>query len=371
MDRRTFIAIGAAVGVTGCLPDAGASMKAAKPLRILVLGGTNYVGPAFVRAATARGHEVTIFNRGKTRPHLFSELRRLRGDRFPESGKGLRALQTGKWDIIVDIPAYFPRLVEATAEMLSSRADRYIMVSSIAAYSDWSILGMTETSPVRRLVPNQLYDAAPATLAAGGRDYGVRKVACENAIAKHFGQRWASVRATGIIGAGIEDDDPNKFFWPARLALGRPILAPGDGTQKLQSIDVRDLADFLVHIAETDQMGIFNAVGPERPFTTREYVALARKVSGGTAPVVWSGRDLGEMPMYNDTPAFAAFDPTKARAAGLQYRSLEASIQSNWDWFRANHPANFDFASAGCGLTPEAEAAGLALARQEGRWPSA
>jgi len=371
LDRRTFIALGATLGFAGCLTDTGASVKAAKPLRILVLGGTNYVGPAFVRAAMARGHDVTIFNRGKTRPHLFRELRSLRGDRFPESGEGLRALGTGTWDVVVDIPAYFPRLVEATAEMLAARAERYLMVSSIAAYSDWSILGMTENSPVRRPVAGQPYDSEPVTLVAGGRDYGVRKVACETVIAKHFGRRWASVRATGIIGAGIEDDDPNKFFWPARLALGRPILAPGDGTQKLQSIDVRDLADFLLHIAETDQMGIFNAVGPERPFTTGEYVALARKVCGGSAPVVWSGRDLGEMPMYNDTPAFAAFDPAKARAAGLHYRTLEASIQSNWDWFRNNNPADFDFAAVGCGLAPEVEAAGLERARREGRWPRA
>ncbi|MBE1527947.1 2'-hydroxyisoflavone reductase [Sphingopyxis sp. OAS728] len=279
------------------------------------------------------------------------------------------SLRSGEWDAVIDIPAYYPRNVAATANLLAPRTARYIMVSSIAAYSDWSLLGMTETSPAHRPVGiEEVPEQYP--LAAGGRRYGARKVACEHAVAAAFGQRWASVRATGIIGAGIEDDDPNKFFWPARLALGKPILAPGDGSQKLQSIDVRDLADFILLIAETDQMGIFNAIGPEEPFTTRHYVDLARKVTGGSAPVIWSGRDLGEMPMYNDTPAFAAFDPRKARAAGLHYRSLRDSIQSNWDWFRRNYPADFDFAGAGFGLSPEVEAKGLERARSEGRWPA-
>jgi 2'-hydroxyisoflavone reductase len=336
---------------------------------LLILGGTNYVGPALVRAARARGHHLTLFNRGITRPTLFHDVERRRGDRFPERDAGLSTLQSGEWDIVVDIPAYYPRHVAATANMLAPRARRYIIVSSIAAYSDWSLLGMTESSPTHRPAGSEVIQEQ-YPLAAGGRRYGARKVACEQAVAAAFGQRWASVRATGIIGAGIEDDDPNKFFWPARLALGKPILAPGDGSQKLQSIDVRDLAEFILLIAETDQMGVFNAIGPERPFTTSEYVDIAREVTGGRAPVVWSGRDLGEMPMYNDTPAFAAFDPRKARAAGLTYRSLRDSIQSNWDWFRRNYPDGFDFAGAGFGLTASAEAEGLKRSRAEGRWPA-
>lgn len=342
--------------------------RASRPLRFLVLGGTNYVGPAFVRSAISRGHEVTLFNRGITRPGLFQDLQRLRGNRFPERDGGLSALEDGAWDVVIDIPAYYPRHVDASASLLASRANRYIMISSIAAYSDWSIIGMDEHSPVRAIPDPGDYDEK-SDLEAGGPRYGARKVACEQAIANAFGRRWASIRATGIMGAGIEDDDPNKFFWPARLAQGRPILAPGDGNQLLQSIDVRDLADFIVHIAETDQMGIFNAVGPEVAFTTREYVSICRKVTGGKAPVVWSGRNLGEMPMYNESAAFSSFNPAKARRAGLKYRSLESSVQSNWDWFKSNYPLSFDFAAIGTGLSSEDEANGLRIATQEGRLP--
>ncbi len=367
MKRRDLILAGMGLAGQPALAQPAAS-KAARPLRLLVLGGTNYVGPALVRAAVERGHVLTLFNRGITRPVLFPTVNKLRGDRLPERGAGLAALQRGEWDAVIDIPAYYPRHVEATASLLAARARRYIMVSSIAAYADWSIIGMDERSPVRDVPDPSRYEEVP-DLAAGGRFYGARKVACEQAVARAFGERWATVRATGIIGAGIEDDDPNKFYWPARLALGRPILAAGDGTQRLQSIDVRDLADFILHLAETDQMGVFNAVGPEAPFTTREYVAVARRVTGGTAPVVWSGRNLGTMPMYNESPAFSSFNPAKARRAGLRYRSLKASVRSNWDWFRHNYPPDFDFAKAGYGPSPEVEAEGLRLAAAQGLRP--
>lgn len=364
LTRRTMLSATLAAGIFG---STAAMWPRPKPLRILILGGTYYVGPALVRAAVARGHRVTIFNRGITRPHLFHNLERLRGNRFPEIDNGLGALAKGEWDVVFDVPAYYPRLVEATASLLQNRVARYVMVSSIAAYSDWSIVGMTESAPVHRTGSLPAFEEA-VTLKSGGAAYGVRKVACEQAVARHFGQRCATVRATGIFGAGIEDDDPNKFFWPARLALGRPILAPGDGRQLLQSIDVRDLAEFLLHLAETDQMGVFNAIGPDVPFTTGEYVQAARAVTGGSAEVIWSGEDFGDFPMYNDSVAFSSFDPSKAKRAGLRYRSLVDSVQSNWDWFRKNYSPDFDFNEAGIGMSKAAEQEGLARAKAKDLW---
>lgn len=369
MNRRDFlnrsIGLAASIAASSLLASSGVAPNR-KPLRILVLGGTHYVGPALVRTAIKRGHQVSVFNRGLTRPHLFQDIERLRGNRFPERDGGLDALRNRQWDVVFDIPAYYPRLVEASATLLKNQVARYIMVSSISVYSDWTLLGMTEESPIKN--PPQPGAYEEKELMEANAYYGARKVACEQVVERIYGQRWASIRATGILGAGIEDDDPNKFFWPARLALGKPILAPGDGTQTLQSIDVRDLADFMLRIAETDQMGVYNAIGPSSPFTTREYVEAARRVTGGTAPVIWSGRELGTMPMYNNNAAFSAFNPAKAQRAGLTYRTLDESVRSNWDWFRHNHPLDFDFAAKGYGLSPEEEAEGLRLARQQGLW---
>lgn len=189
--------------------------------------------------------------------------------------------------------------------------------------------------------------------------YGARKVMCERAVASTFGDRWSVVRACGIIGAHFEDDDPSKLYWPARISQRRPILGPGTGTDALQTVDVRDVAEFLLHLAATKQFGIYNAVG--NTATTGEYVDTVRKVTGGTAPVFWSGRNFN-VPMYADEnrrPGFQRVSNIRARAAGLKIRSLMDSVQSNWDWFRANYPADYDFAAKGIGLGREAEAAAL------------
>lgn len=345
------------------IPSVATLLRPSRPLKLLVLGGTGYVGPALVRASILQGHQVTLFNRGISRPHLFLDLERLRGDRAPERDGGLAALKDREWDVVIDIPSYYPRQVYASAKALANSAKRYIIISSIAVYSDWSIVGMTENSPIRKPPEPSSY-IEERNLRSDGPYYGGRKVACEQAVAKHFGQRWAAVRATGIIGAGIEDDDANKFYWPARVARGDTILAPGNGTQRLQSIDVNDLADFILHLAQTDTMGVFNAVGPARPFTTAEYVEAVERVTQQTANVVWSGKDLGDFPMYNDSDAFCSFDISHARKAGLTYkRTIEDSVRANWDWFKTNYSRDFDLFSAGFGLHPDVEKRGLAEAQ--------
>jgi 2'-hydroxyisoflavone reductase len=357
--KRHLLGLLAAMAVLPACRPASVFAQPRKRMKILILGGTKYVGPALVRAALAAGHEVTLFNRGQTRPHLFANIQRLRGDRHPELGAGLTALATGEWDVAFDLPAYYPRLVEASARLLSSRVGRYIMMSSISVYSDMRQIGQDETAPVRDL--SETYTERLNLEEGDWSTYGGRKVACERVIASILPGRWASVRACGIIGAGIEDDDPSKLYWPARISQGKPILGPGDGWDALQTVDVRDVADFLLNLAGTNQTGVFNAVG--QPTTTGEYIDIVRQVTGGTAPVVWSGRDFS-VPMYANEarrPGFQRFDSAKAINAGLKFRSMTQSVQSNWDWFRDNYPGDYDFASQGVGLSLEEEARGLEL----------
>lgn len=331
-----------------------------RPQRILVLGGTHYLGPALVRAAVARGHTVTLFNRGKTRPHLFKGIERRIGNRYPERDNGLSSLDTGEWDVVIDLNAYYPRLVTASCEKLKGRTQRYILMSSISVYDSFSKPGLTETSPVRAL--KGAFTEKPDLVEDEFGSYGARKAMCEDVVRQHFPSNHTIVRASGIIGAGNEDDDPSKFYWLARLMRDTVIAAPGDGSDPLQVIDVNDVAEFLLHLSETGQSGTFNAVGPDRVLTTRDYVETARTVCGGQARVVWTGQVIPNTPMWAPSsivPGFARISYAKGVAAGLRYRPLRQSIESNFDWFRLNHPLDFDFAKAGTGPSPEDEAKAL------------
>src|SRR5687768_13932775 len=201
-------------------------------LRLLVLGGTQYVGPAIVDEALRRGHTVTLFNRGLTNPHLFRQLERLRGDRFPDRAAGLRALRGREWDAVIDVCGYFPRQVRAAAEVLRS-SGRYVFVSSIAVYRDFGIVGLREDSSTRPL-------ADPADERALDATYGARKAACERVVAESFANRFMVLRAHAILGPN--DPGDSLRYWAIRMARGGDVLAPGDGRDPVQFIDVRDVA---------------------------------------------------------------------------------------------------------------------------------
>lgn len=373
---RRSITAGLLAGLTAAIPVASIAhiygpalslLGPTKPLRILILGGTRYVGPALVRAAVGRGHSVTLFNRGHSRPGLFKGLQRVIGDRYPERDSGLTGL-TDTWDTVIDLCAYYPRLVEASCEQLGAKVSRYIMMSSISVYEDFGTPGLNEASKTREL--NQVFAENPNLEEDEFGSYGARKAACEAVVRKHFPSAHTVVRACGIIGAGIEDDDPNKFYWPARLARDKIIGAPGAGDDPLQVIDVNDVADFLLLSAETGLSGTFNAVGPRQGLTTRDYVETAKVVSRGQARVVWTGVNLQNTPMWapaSIVPGFARISNEKAVAAGLRFRPLKESISANYDWFRLNYRSDFDFVKAGSGPDPAAEASALALALQGAR----
>jgi len=368
LDRRRFLQRGAALFGAAALAPVLAPARAAgptlalpvgRPLRILVLGGTRYVGPAVVEAALARGHAVTLFNRGKTAPQRFPGVTRLRGNRYPDRDGGLSALEGGRWDLVIDLCAYYPRLVEASTRLLAGRTGRYLMVSSISVYRDLQREQSDESAPVLPLA--ETFEELPDLYENDWKTYGGRKAANEAIVQRVFGERATILRPCSICGGG--NNDGSGAYWPARLHRGGRVLLPGDGSDPTQLIDVHDLADFAVLAGERGLSGVYNVVGPAERLTAREYVAAAGRVVGSRAEVIWKGDFPREMfglplvPPYSAVPGFATMSNARARAAGLRFRPLEETLRSNWLDHRAQRGDAFDFAAAGIGLSAEQEAA--------------
>jgi 2'-hydroxyisoflavone reductase len=346
------------------LQDYSKVEKAAKPRSILFLGGTGFLGPHTVQYALARGHTVTLFNRGNRNEALFPELEELRGDRDPKVGDGLKSLEQAvaagrKWDAVIDTSGYVPRIVSASAELLKPAAKQYVFVSSISAYADGKPTGITE-------------DAAVATVADKtnenvGEHYGALKALCEQAAEKAFPGHTTNVRPGYIVGA---KDTSNRFaYWPARIAKGGKVLAP-PRQDPIQVIDVRDLAEFLVHVTENETMGVFNAVGPDRVLTMGELLDASVEVTGSKAEIVCADgaflaeQDANGLPIWtqpgSDFGGYGAVSNKKAVAAGLKFRPLLDTVRSTWEWWngisdQAKAPM-WDAARSGR-PTPEKEAA--------------
>ena len=376
-NRREFLKGSAAIGLglglggvftVGCGGEGeggqGASGMAAsqaeRSLRILILGGTAFLGPAEVEYALARGHQVTLFNRGQTNPHLFPEVEKLVGDRaVPDYS----ALEGREWDAVIDNSANVASwLVDATAALKES-AGRYLFVSSISAFKDTSIPGMTEDGPV---FTEEEYNEA---MAAGGRaPFGHNKAQADRETLRAFGDRGIVVRPGLIVGPMDRSD---RFtYWPVRIDRGGEILAPGDGNDPAQIIDVRDLGRFLIHLLETEASGTFNATGPEAPMTMAEMLDGIRSVTTTPASFTWVAADfLGEqrvrgwsdMPVWvapsPETLGFSAYDCSKAIAAGLTFRPLAETARDTLDWWKTK-PA--DEQNLRSGIDPEREAEVLA-----------
>ncbi|MBA2383677.1 MAG: epimerase, partial [Actinobacteria bacterium] len=217
------------------------------PLRLLLLGGTRFLGRAVAEAALARGHELTLFNRGETNPALFPEAERLRGDRDGD----LSALEGREWEAVVDPSGFVPRVVGASAELLADAAGHYVFVSSISVYRPPIAPGLDEYAPVA-----ELDDPSSENVQ---QDYGGLKALCELAVEERFPGRSTHVRA-GLI-AGPHDPTGRFTYWAHRLRRSGEVLAPGPPEQPVQFIDVRDLAEWILLCAERGTAGVFNATG--------------------------------------------------------------------------------------------------------------
>jgi 2'-hydroxyisoflavone reductase len=313
-------------------------------MKLLLLGGTRFLGRAVVDAALARGHEVTLFTRGKQPNQWGAAVTMLVGDRDPAVAPGLAALDAGSWDAVIDTCGYVPRIVGASAQKLRDRVGRYLFVSSISVYPDMSMPGVDEDAPV-----GVLEDPATEEI---GKYYGPLKAACEEVVREAFGARACIVRPGLIVGP--HDPTDRYGYWVARFvhpqllgARGADAVVPAPASAWFQVIDVRDLAAWMVKLVEDGAEGTFNACGPVRETTFGDFIAACVKAGGAAAPrPLWVAEDVllehkvepwTGLPMWlpstiPDSGGFAQVDIRKAQAAGLRARPVAATIADTAAW---------------------------------------
>ncbi len=328
-------------------------------MRLLILGGTVFLGRHTVEAALARGHQVTLFNRGNTNPELFPDVEKLRGDR----DGNLAALEGRQWDAAIDVAGYVPRIVRASADLLADNVRHYTFVSTTSVYAGYRVRGISEEAPLGTLDDESVEDA-------GGANYGPLKALCERAAEAAMPGRVLTVRPGLIVGPY---DPTDRFtYWPVRVARGGDVLAPGRPDRVIQIIDARDLAEWTIRMVESEATGVFNATGPDHELTFGRMLDDCTTVSGSDARPVWvSERFLTEhgvtpwtelplwVPDTEEYTGFAAINVSKAVAAGLSFRPLAATIRDTLAWDAAR-PADTERRN---GLDPEREAELLAAWR--------
>ncbi|MGI9013287.1 MAG: NAD-dependent epimerase/dehydratase family protein [Phycisphaerales bacterium] len=338
--------------------------QAREPLTMLILGGTRFLGPALVQNAVMRGHTVVLFNRGKSNPRLFPDLEKLIGDRDPDVGEGLNALQDRSFDIIIDTSGYIPRHARASARLLAPAIKQYIFISTLSVYADQSKTGLVESDALAVL---------PADVATqeevSAETYGPLKALCEQAIEEEMAGKTTIVRPGLIVGP--EDATDRFTYWPVRVERGGEVLAPGDRDDPIQYIDVRDLAAFCIHAAEERTTGSYNATGPRGVMTIAELVHGCKAVTGGDVRFTWPGaaflsehnvQPWSEMPVWlppgSPAAGLCTASNSKAVARGLTFRPLAATVRDTLDWYRSLPPERQ--AELRAGITPEREAEVLA-----------
>ena len=295
-------------------------------MKLLFLGGTKFLGRATVDAALERGHDVTLFTRGETNPDLFPETEKLRGDRSGDPSQ----LAGRSWDAVIDTSGYFPGPVRASADALRDAVDRYLFVSSVSAYADFSD-GPTEVSQRAELAEGHPDDE----MLSEYENYGALKALCEDAVSEVFGERVVIVRPGLIVGP---HDPTGRFtYWPHRIARGGDFVVPAPATGQFQLIDARDLGAWLADLCEDGSSGAFNATHPG--FTWAELVEAGLRVTGSAARPVWIDGDwlaeqgVGEwmeLPMWLHDPEWVGMnrtDVSRALGAGLAFRPLDDTIR--------------------------------------------
>jgi 2'-hydroxyisoflavone reductase len=360
MKRRTLLSLAAAGAISAAMPSFGRKIK---PMKILILGGTRFIGLHMTALALERGHTVTFFNRGKTKTDRFPEVERINGDRDAK----IDGLKDREWDVVIDNSGYVPRHVRLSAELLAPKVGQYVFVSSISVYPDFSV-PRDENSPVGKL-------ADEAVEKVDGDTYGPLKALCEQAVQKALPDRATIIRPGLIVGP---DDNTDRFtYWPARAARGGEFIAPGAPSDAFQVIDVRDLAAFTLKAVEERTIGVYNLVSNPNAFKFGELtdacIAAANKQAKPTeAPrAAWITAEFleeqkvepwSEMPVWlpakGEEAAFAGTSNAAALVKGLKISPLQKTVDDTLAW-HLKRPAE-EREKLKSGIAPDKEAAVLA-----------
>jgi len=391
--RRTFLKVSAAIagalGLDSSLPraldatpaptlkrrDAG---RAPAPLNILILGGTGFTGPEQVEYAIARGHRVTLFNRNTTRPDFFKG--RVAEELVGDLNTDTSALAGKKFDVVIDNPTTLPAWVRNAAKYLAGNTKHYMFISTTSVYSDQSIVGLDEHSPTTPMPP----DLDPFTLdpANASRYYGALKTRAEQEVEKHYPGINTVIRPCLIVGPL---DRTDRFtYWPARIDKGGEVLAPDKPDDPCQFIDSRDLAEWMIRMAEAREFGLYNAIGPDKPLTIAEMLYGVKAITTAGAQFTWvpweflqtqNVRPWRNMPVwqppYGRTAGYQRRNSAKSIGKGLTFRPLAVTARDTLDWHRTRpqqeQDATLNGAINGLAMTREAEVLAAWKAKNTGR----
>jgi 2'-hydroxyisoflavone reductase len=343
-----------------------ADTRPVTPMRVLILGGTGFIGPHQVRYALARGHHVTIFNRGHQKEAWPGPVEELLGDRSGD----LKALEGRDWDVCIDNPTSLPVWVRDAARVLKGHVGQYVFISTISVYA-------ANDAPADEAAPLVAYkgdDPMAETItslnANRRRLYGPLKAQSEGEVVAQYGEGSSTIIRPGLV-VGPGDETDRFTYWPVRLARGGEMLAPGDGSDLVQFIDVRDLAEWTVRVAERRTTGAFNACGPALPVTMHQMLAETAQGVGIDPKIIWAPAPFlqanqvsawSDMPVWlpsqGETFGFHRRDIRHAIAEGLTFRPLALTAADTLDWFRSLPSERQSRLRAG--LTPEREAELLA-----------
>ena len=316
-------------------------------MKLLILGGTRFLGRHLAEAALTCGHELTLFNRGRSGSGLFPGVEQLLGDRAGD----LSGLQGRRWDAVIDTCGYLPRLLRHSAQSLRSAVGRYLFISSVSVYADERAVGQDESAPRAILTDPACEDIA--------NEYGALKAACEDEVLAAFGEKGVVVRPGLIVGPF---DPSGRFtYWVQRVARGGTLLAPPAPDYPVQFIDARDLADWLLHLLDVGRAGAYNACGPDAPMRFDDFLDSCRRALAASVDFVWPSADFltahavlpwTELPLWAGDAARGISTTSNARAvaAGLRFRSVAETVLDTAAW------AGDAALPAGIGLAPEREA---------------
>jgi 2'-hydroxyisoflavone reductase len=335
-NRRSLLQHGAALLALASAPGWAAVRPARRPLDLLFLGGTGFLGIHQVEYALARGHRVTLFNRGRSASQPFGgRVEVLIGDRDAKVGAGLAALQgRRRWDAVIDNSGYVPRHVQDSATLLRGRVGRYVFVSTVAVYDPAGGPSYTEAAPLHAA-------PTPATETVDGRPYGPLKAECERAAQAVLGRRLTVVRPPFVFGPG---DDTDRFtYWVERVARGGEVLGPSNPDLLLNWIDARDLCPWTVQLAERDVAGVFNAAGPVEPTTWRQVLESLAPLATQPVSFRWANADAlarlkVSLPLFSSNTRQRRYESQPAYRAGLQPRPLAETARATLAWWRAQTP---------------------------------